>query len=96
VYCAIVVQYYCNSVGITSGGGNTMMMWLVLKNVSVNEYLVKANSRALRSALDLLQVSVVIDPNDIEMPPHVFLQVSVVIDPNDIEMPPMYSSRCLW
>ena len=31
-------------------------------------------------------MSVVIDPNDIEMPPHVFLQVSVVIDPNDIEM----------
>ena len=43
VYCAVVVQHYCNSVGIT-GGGSINDYWLVRKSVEVNEYLVKATS----------------------------------------------------
>jgi len=44
VPCAAVVQYYCNSAGITGGGGQYNDDWLVNKSVEVNEYLVKAET----------------------------------------------------
>jgi len=40
---AVVVQYYCNSAGITGGGGQYNEAWLVHKSVEVNEHIVKAN-----------------------------------------------------
>jgi len=44
VPCTVVVQYYCNSVGIAYGGGGLNDDGLVHKSVEVNEYLVKANA----------------------------------------------------
>jgi len=41
VYCAMGVQYYCHSVGITGGGGQGTDDRLIHKSVKVNEYLVK-------------------------------------------------------
>jgi len=41
VHRTVVVQYDCNSVGLTGGRGSTMVR-LVHDSVEVNEYLVKA------------------------------------------------------
>ena len=43
VYCAIVVQEYCNSVGSAGGRGEHKDDWFVHKSLEVKEYLVKAN-----------------------------------------------------
>jgi len=45
VYCAIVVQYYCNSVGNADGEGQEKDDSLVHKSFEVKEYLVKAKGR---------------------------------------------------
>jgi len=45
VYCAIVVQYYCSSVGNAGGEGQEKEDSLVHKSFEVNEYLVRANRR---------------------------------------------------
>jgi len=45
LYCAIVVQYYCNSVGNADGEGQEKDDSLVHKSFEVKEYLVKADSR---------------------------------------------------
>jgi len=42
VYCAIVVQYYCNSVGNADREGQEQDDSLVHKSFGVNECLVKA------------------------------------------------------
>jgi len=42
VYCAVVVQYDCNNICITGGGGQINDDWLGRKSDVVNEYLVKA------------------------------------------------------
>jgi len=51
VPCSYVVKYYCNSAGITGRGGQYNDDWLVNKSVKVNEYLVKANPRAVLEQL---------------------------------------------
>jgi len=56
VYCALVVQSYCNTVSNANGGGNTRIIRIIDKLVQesfgrVNEYLVKAKSRCRRSAV---------------------------------------------
>jgi len=45
VYCAIVVQYYCNRVGNADGEGQENEDSLVHKSFEVNEYFVKANPK---------------------------------------------------
>jgi len=44
VYCAIVVQWYCSSVGNADGKGQDNEESLVHKSFEVNEYLVKAKA----------------------------------------------------
>jgi len=52
VLCAVVVQYYRNSGGLTGGGSNTMMIGSFPKSVEVNLCLVKAKSRYRRPHAD--------------------------------------------
>jgi len=42
VPCAVVVQCYCNSVGIAGGGRAYNNDWITHKSVEVNESVVKA------------------------------------------------------